>query len=98
LVAQQGAQMICLYFAGRTHAGENQEALLAHREADRGTPLVMSDALASNTADEDALIRCHCLAHGRRKFTELEEVFPTECASAAHRNCRASLARGKVLF
>jgi hypothetical protein len=80
LVAQQGAQTICLYFAGRAHAGENLEALLTHREADRGKPLVMSDALASNTADEGALIRCHCLAHGRRKFTELEEVFPVECA------------------
>jgi transposase len=80
LVAQQGAQTICLYFAGRAHAGENLEALLTHREADRGKPLVMSDALASNTADEGVLIRCHCLAHGRRKFTELEEVFPDECA------------------
>src|SRR5215831_6263435 len=80
LVVQQGAQTICLYFAGRAHAGENLEALLTHREADRGKPLVMSDALASNTADEGALIRCHCLAHGRRKFTELEEVFPAECA------------------
>jgi transposase len=80
LVAQQGAQTICLYFAGRAHAGENLEALLTHREADRGKPLVMSDALASNTADEEALIRCHCLANGRRKFTELEEVFPDECA------------------
>jgi transposase len=80
LVVQQGAQTICLYFAGRAHAGENLEALLAHREADRGKPLVMSDALASNAADEGALIRCHCLAHGRRKFSELEEVFPTECA------------------
>src|SRR5262245_42393129 len=80
LVAQQGAQTICLYFAGRAHAGENLEALLTHREADRGKPLVMSDALAQNAADEGALIRCHCLAHGRRKFTELEEVFPAECA------------------
>jgi transposase len=80
LVAQQGAQTICLYFAGRAHAGENLETLLTHREAERGKPLVMSDALASNTADEGALIRCYCLAHGRRKFTELEEVFPAECA------------------
>ena len=79
LVATHGVQTICLYFAGRAHAGENLEALLTHREADRGKPLVMSDALASNTADEGALIRCHCLAHGRRKFTELEEVFPDEC-------------------
>jgi rRNA maturation protein Nop10 len=79
LVVQQGAQTICLYFAGRAHAGENLEALLTRREADRGTPIVMSDALAANTADEAALIRCHCLAHGRRKFTELEEVWPEEC-------------------
>ena len=80
LVVQQSAQTICLYFAGRAHAGENLEALLTHREADRGKPIVMSDALAANTADEAALIRCHCLAHGRRKFSELEEVFPAECA------------------
>jgi rubredoxin len=80
LVVQQSAQTICLYFAGRAHAGENLEALLTHREADRGKPLVMSDALAANTAEEAALIRCHCLAHGRRKFSELEEVFPEECA------------------
>jgi transposase len=80
LVVQQSAQTICLYFAGRAHAGENLEALLTHREADRGKPIVMSDALAANTADEAALIRCHCLAHGRRKFSELEEVWPEECA------------------
>jgi len=80
LVAQQGTQTICLYVAGRAHAGENLEALLTHREEDRDKPLVMSDALASNAADEAALIRCHCLAHGRRKFTELEEAFPDECA------------------
>jgi hypothetical protein len=79
LVVQQDEHTICLYFAGRAHAGENLEALLTRREAGRDKPLVMSDALASNTADEGALIRCHCLAHGRRKFTELEEVFPDEC-------------------
>jgi hypothetical protein len=40
----------------------------------------MSDALRSNHAEEASLIRCHCLAHGRRKFTELEEDFPAESA------------------
>src|SRR5215813_12369175 len=80
VVIQQGEHTICLYMAGRAHAGENLEALLTHREAGRDKPLVMSDALAQNAADEGALIRCHCLAHGRRKFTELEEVFPAECA------------------
>jgi transposase len=80
LVVQSGAWTICLYVAGRTHAGENLEALLALRETGRDKPLVMSDALAANGADEGTLIRCHCLAHGRRKFAELKEVFPDECA------------------
>jgi transposase len=80
LVVQQDEHTICLYFAGRAHAGENLEALLTLREAGRDKPLVMSDALASNTAEEGALIRCHCLAHGRRKFSELEETFPAECS------------------
>jgi hypothetical protein len=79
LVVQQGEHTICLYMAGRAHAGENLEALLTQRDAGRDKPLVMSDALGSNAADEAALIRCHCLAHGRRKFSELEETFPAEC-------------------
>jgi hypothetical protein len=84
LVVQVGAHTICLYYAGRQHAGENLAALLCHREAQRDKPLVMSDALASNAADEHALIRCHCLAHGQRKFRELEEVFPEECDVVTH--------------
>ena len=79
LVVQRGEHTIFLYMAGRAHAGENLEALLTQRDAGRDKPLVMSDALAANTADEAALIRCHCLAHGRRKFSELEETFPAEC-------------------
>lgn len=81
LVVQQGARTICLYCAGRAPAGEHLDALWAQRDAGRAKPLVMSDALASNAADEGLLIRCHCLAHGRRKCVELEEVFPHECAA-----------------
>jgi transposase len=80
LVVQVGAQRICLYYTGRRHAGENLDALLTQRAPDRGKPLVMSDALSRNNAREDALIRCHCLAHGRRKFSEVDEVFPAESA------------------
>ena len=79
LGAQQGAQTIYLYVAGRAHAGENLATLLTQRTEDRGKPVVMSDALAANAAEEAALIRCHCLAHGRRKVAELEDVFPQEC-------------------
>lgn len=79
LVVKVGEHTICLYYSGRAHAGENLKALLTQREADREKPLVMSDALSRNEADEEQLIRCHCLAHGRRKFSELEDVFPEEC-------------------
>jgi transposase len=80
LIVQMGDRRICLYYTGRRHAGENLEALLAHREPHREKPLVMSDALRSNHAEEAHLIRCHCLAHGRRKFSELDDVFPAEGA------------------
>jgi len=79
LVVRYGEQTIYVYYSGRSHAGENLKALLTKREAARDKPLVMSDALSSNAADETTLIRCHCLAHGRRKFSELEDVFPDEC-------------------
>jgi transposase len=80
LIVHVGKRRICLYYTGRRHAGENLERLLAQRAPERGKPLVMSDALSSNNATEDALIRCHCLAHGRRKFSELDEVSPVESA------------------
>ena len=79
LVVKVGERTICLYYSGRSHAGENLAALLKKRQDGRDRPLVMSDALSSNEADEANLIRCHCLAHGRRKFSDLEEVFPQEC-------------------
>lgn len=80
LIVQVGERRICLYYTGRRHAGENLEMLLTKREPGRGKPLVMSDALSSNNAEEATLIRCHCLAHGRRKFSELDEDFPAERA------------------
>jgi transposase len=80
LIVQVGERRICLYYTGRRHAGENLEVLLTQRDPGRGKPLVMSDALSSNNAEEPALIRCHCLAHGRRKFSELAEDFPVESA------------------
>jgi hypothetical protein len=74
-----GEQMICLSDSGRAHAGENLKALLAQRQGDLSKPLVMSDALLSHEAEETTLIRCHCLAHGRRQFSDRADVFPQEC-------------------
>ena len=80
LIVQVGERRICLYDTGRRHAGEHRAALLTKREPGRDKPLVRSDALSSNTAEEAALIRGPCLAHGRRKCTEIAEVFPSERA------------------
>ena len=80
LIVQVGDRRIYLYYTGRRHAGENLEALLTKREPGRGKPLVMSDALSSNNAEEAGLIRCHCLAHGRRQFSDLADDFPAESA------------------
>jgi hypothetical protein len=80
LIVEVGGRRICLYYTGRRHAGENLDALLTQREPGRGKPLVMSDALSSTNAEEAGLIRCHCLAHGRRQFSELADDFPAESA------------------
>lgn len=79
LVVKVGERTICLYYSGRDHAGENLKTLLLQRQVGLDKPLVMSDALSRNEADEHGLIRCHCLAHGRRQFSDLEDVFPVEC-------------------
>jgi transposase len=80
LIVQVGDRRIYLYYTGRRHAGENLEALLTKREPGRGKPLVMSDTLSRNNAEEAGLIRCHCLAHGRRQFSDLADDFPAESA------------------
>lgn len=87
LVVEVGEQTICLYFSGRHHAGENLKELLEKRQDGLDKPLVMSDALSRHevtsevgrTCDEAGLIRCHCLAHARRKFSDIEETFPEAC-------------------
>jgi len=78
LIVQAGARRICLYYTGRRHAGENLAALLRKREPGRSKPLVMSDALSRNNAEETLLIRCHCLAHARRQFSDVADDFPAE--------------------
>lgn len=80
IVAEDGEHPIVLYFSGRDHAGENLAKVLAQRDPSLPKPLVMSDALAANTlAEQDRVIRCNCLAHGVRGFSELEELFPQPC-------------------
>lgn len=80
LVACDNGRTVVLYFCGRAHAGENLASVLALRESHRPVPVVMSDALAANQAgDLPDHLRCHCLSHALRQFTEIDEYFPHEC-------------------
>jgi transposase len=80
LIGCEGERSVVLYFSGRAHAGENLQALLALRAPERAAPLVMSDALAANQIQGlPEHIRCLCLAHGLRQFSELETHFPQGC-------------------
>jgi transposase len=80
LVIEAGGQRIALYTNGRQHAGECLDELLKGRSADLETPIQMADALAANWSGAEKTIQAKCLAHARRKFIELEPLFPPECA------------------
>jgi len=74
-----GEQKIALYFTGRKHAGENMAALLSYRDFDRGPPIQMCDALARNLPKDFKVLLANCLAHARRRFIDVTEIFPEEC-------------------
>jgi len=75
-----GEHPAILYSSSRRHAGANLQGLLDQRAAGLAKPLALADALASKAlTKEAAVIRCHCLAHGRRKCSALAEVCPHAC-------------------
>ena len=73
------SRKIVLFFTGRSHAGENLDALLYQRDEGLPTPLQMCDALSSNTPKEFATILIYCLIHARRNFVNVAVNFPEEC-------------------
>ena len=77
----EGEQVICLYLTGRCHAGENLDAVLAHRDPSLPPIQWMSDGLAANTPKQhkDQTLDLNCLVHGRRQFTDIDAYFPREC-------------------
>jgi transposase len=70
---------VVLYVSGRQHAGENIGELLELRPAEQSPPLQVGAALAANWSHASPVIPVKCLAHARRQFTDIEEMFPEEC-------------------
>jgi len=77
----EGEHAICVYLTGRRHAGENLDAILAHRPAELPPIQWMSDGLAANTPKQHQArtLDLSCLVHGRRQFVDIEDFFPNEC-------------------
>ena len=78
LIVVEGERKIILYFSGTKHAGQNLTALLDERNTTLPAPIQMNDALSCNGITEGT-IECNCTSHGRRKFVEIEHLFPLEC-------------------
>jgi transposase len=79
IFAQSKDYKICLYYSGVKHGGENLSTLLEKRHKDLPPIIQMCDALSANVPAALKTILCHCITHGRRKFTDIEPFFPVEC-------------------
>lgn len=79
IVSTHEARRIALFFSGRKHAGENLRDVLAKRAADLEPPIQMCDALSRNMPAKLRTILANCLAHGRRQFVDVAELFPEPC-------------------
>ena len=80
IIATRDGRRIALFFTGRNHAGENLTKVLSARSKDLAPPIQMCDGLERNRPDEAfETLMANCLSHGRRRFVEVVDAFPTEC-------------------
>jgi len=83
IVSKVEEKYIYLYFSGREHAGENLDKVLKHREKERGKIIQMADALSASRTKIVETLLCICLAHGYRKFKDIDHRFPAKCGVVA---------------
>jgi hypothetical protein len=79
VVSTRDGHRIALFFSSPKHAGENLAEVLQRRSAEREPPIQMCDALSRNMPKELKTIVANCLAHARRQFVEIHDLFPEEC-------------------
>jgi transposase len=79
IVSMTEGHRIGLFFSGRRHAGENLKEVLLKRSEELDPPIRLSDALSRNLPGELKTIVANCLAHGRRRFVDVHDIFPEEC-------------------
>jgi hypothetical protein len=79
IVSIRGGRRIALFFTGRRHAGENLQRVLQERASELGLAIQMCDALDRNLPRELRTLVANCVAHARRNFVDLADIFPAEC-------------------
>jgi transposase len=79
VISTRDGHRIALFFSGTKHAGENLAEVLKHRAEELNAPIQMCDALSRNMPKELKTIVANCLAHARRQFVEIHDLFPEEC-------------------
>jgi len=79
IVATSDGHKIALFLSGHQHAGENLKDVLRRRAAELPAPIQMCDALSRNLPGELKTVLANCLAHGRRQFVDVANLFPKEC-------------------
>ncbi len=68
---------IILFETSLGHAGEHLDSILSQRDSNLPAPVVMSDALSSNTSSYPT-IQTNCNAHSRRQFYDVATTRPEE--------------------
>jgi transposase len=71
--------VIALFFTGRQHCGENLRDVLLRRAKELLPPIQMCDGLSRNLPAKLETILANCLSHGRRKFVDVVDHFPSQC-------------------
>ena len=79
IVSQCADRQMALFFTGRQHCGENLGDVLRQRAQGLEPPIQMCDALSRNTPAELQTVLANCLAHGRRYFVDVFQLFEDEC-------------------
>jgi hypothetical protein len=79
VISTRDGHRIALFFSGVKHAGENLAEVLEHRAAELDAPIQMCDALSRNMPKELKTIVANCMAHARRQFVDIYDLFPEEC-------------------
>jgi transposase len=79
ILSTVGDRKMAVFVTGNQHAGENLADILEKRSAALPPPVQMCDALSRNLPKDFKVILSNCLAHGRRRFVDVEPSFPQEC-------------------